>query len=208
MKRLLLVEDHVLVRQSIRAFLESAAFEIVGEATTGTEAIEMAVRFQPDVVVMDLHLPEVNGIEATRRICRECKDVRVVALTAYNEPAYIRALQRAGAHGFVLKTADLSELLDTINNILKSRISLDEASISDSDEGSNYQLTNRELEVLTSAARGWTNKQIGTYLDISDRTVQVHLQTIYQKLNASSRTDAVSRGISLGLITPHDGVSI
>lgn len=205
MTRLLLVEDHVLVRQSIRAFLESASFEIVGEATTGTEAVEMATTLQPEIVVIDLHLPEMNGIEATRRICKACKDVRVVALTAYNEPAYIRALKKAGAHGFVLKSADLSELLNTIHNSFRGRIVVDDDVVIDRED---IQLTNRELEVLTSAARGWTNKQIGTHLNISDRTVQVHLQTIYQKLNASSRTDAVSRGISLGLITPHDGVRL
>jgi DNA-binding NarL/FixJ family response regulator len=202
MTRLLLVEDHVLVRQSIRAFLQSVALEVVGEASTGIEAVQLARQLQPDLVIMDLHLPEMSGIEATRRIRRDSPTIRVIALTAYNEKAYQRALREAGADGFVLKTAQFSELLDVIQKVMATQQApLPEASHTDT---SSF-LTEREREVLVCAARGWPNKQIGSHLDISDRTVQVHLQTIYQKLGVTNRTEAVMRALVLGIVTTIEG---
>ncbi|MFN8531627.1 MAG: response regulator transcription factor [Anaerolineae bacterium] len=204
MARLLLVEDHVLVRQSIRAFLEGEAFEVIGEASTGTEAVQLALDLQPDLVIMDIHLPEMNGIEATRRIRRQCPDMRIIALTAYNERAYQRALESAGAADFVLKTAEFSELLTIIKKVLESES--ERTPIPPGKTFSvDFRLTERERDVLTCATRGWTNKQIGVHLRISDRTVQVHLQAIYQKLEVCSRTEAVSRGLALGLIPMVDG---
>lgn len=198
MTRLVLVEDHVLVRQSIRAFLEGAGLEVVGEAGTGAEAIQRVINLKPELVIMDIHLPEMNGIEATRTIRRQCPDVRVIALTAYNEKAYQRALREAGADGFVLKTAEFSELLNVIQNVIVNRqdtlVFLPEVNQTDS----NNLLTEREVEVLSCAARGWPNKKIGAHVEISDRTVQVHLQAIYQKLNVTNRTEAVLWALRLG----------
>lgn len=204
MTRLLLVEDHVLVRQSIRAFLQGAAFEVVGEASTGSEALQLALALQPDLIIMDLHLPEMSGIEATRQIRRLCPNIRVIALTAYNEKAYQRALREAGADGFVLKTAEFSELVQVIRQVIDSGEStVMMAQVVPSD--TNNPLTERELEVLVCAARGWPNKQIGAHLEISDRTVQVHLQAIYQKLNVTNRTEAVLRAMVLGIVRPTEG---
>jgi len=204
MTRLLLVEDHVLVRQSIRAFLQGAAFEVVGEASTGSEALHLAIELQPDLIIMDLHLPEMSGIEATRRIRSQCPNVRVIALTAYNEKAYQRALREAGADGFVLKTAEFSELVSVIQQVMDS--GTDKAMMPQSaPSDTNNPLTERELEVLICAARGWPNKQIGLHLEISDRTVQVHLQAIYQKLNVTNRTEAVLRAMILGIVHPTEG---
>ncbi len=203
MIRLLLAEDHVLVRQSLRAFLESAGLEVVGEASDGAEAVRLAHELHPDIVLMDLHLPVMNGVEATRRIRLQQPEARVIALTAYNEKAYQRALNEAGAHAFVLKTAEFSELLNIIHRVM---------TVSASDPRPTYEsghhLTERELEVLACAGRGWTNKQIGSHLGISDRTVQVHLQTIYQKLGVTNRTEAVLRGLTLNLIQPIDGAEM
>ncbi|MBL8130927.1 MAG: response regulator transcription factor [Anaerolineae bacterium] len=207
MTRLLLVEDHVLVRQSIRAFLTGAGLEVVGEATTGEEAVQLARDLKPDLVVMDIHLPEMNGIEATRRIRRQQPAVRVIALTAYNEKAYQRALIDAGADAFVLKTAELSELLDVIRSVLSSEGSTSPAVQPTTAGAAGSPLTERETEVLICTARGWTNKQIGGHLSISDRTVQVHLQTIYHKLDVTNRTEAVLRAITLGMISPLDGAT-
>jgi len=214
MIRLLLAEDHVLVRQSIRAFLQGADFEVVGEAGTGVEAVQLALELQPDLVIMDVHLPEMNGIEATRRIRQQCPNIQVIALTAYNEKAYKRALSEAGAAAFVLKTAEFSELLTAIQQVISNYVEIKENKTADAMEAvtllsdvapSAYALTDRELDVLACTARGWTNKQIGTYLNISDRTVQVHLQAIYNKFDAATRTEAVSRAISLGIIGPITG---
>lgn len=204
MARLLLVEDHVLVRQSIRASLEDAGFQVIGEVGSGTEAVELARDLAPDLVVMDVRLPDMNGVEATRRICRQRPGTRVVALTAYNEIAYQRALHEAGAHAFVLKTVELSELVRTIQRVIHAD-SRPEIAVPDAANVADIRLTDREVDVLTCAARGWTNKQIGAHLFISERTVQVHLQAIYQKMMVSSRTEAVSRALALGLIPMADG---
>ncbi|MDX2137763.1 MAG: response regulator transcription factor [Chloroflexota bacterium] len=195
--RLMLVEDHILVRQSIRAFLENAGFTIIGEASTGHEALEMAIAYKPDLIIMDIHLPEMNGIEATQHIRRHSPDIRIIALTAYNEKAYYRALSNVGIDGFVLKTAELSELLEAIRRVLA-----DEKTRLPALATPQPLLTERELQVLTCAGYGWTNKQIGIHLKISDRTVQVHLHTIYEKLQVANRTEAVLHALSLGIIVP------
>lgn len=195
----------MLVRQSLSAFLRGAFFDVVGEASTGLEAIHMAEELAPDLIIMDVHLPGMSGIEATRLIRQQSRFVRIIALTAYNERAYQRALEQAGADGFVLKTASFDELLAEIARVLAEKperprdLSGDAAPV--------LQLTQREHEVLTCAALGWTNKQIGLHLSISDRTVQVHLQTVYHKLGATGRTEAVSRAIALGIISPMDNVN-
>lgn len=205
MIRLLLAEDHVLVRQSIRAFLEGEGIEVVGEASTGAEAVQMARDFQPDAVLMDVHLPEMSGIEATRQIRRDFPAIRVIALTAYNEKAYQRALSEAGADGFVLKTAEFAELLGVIQNVMLNQNPAPPMTAPVTRSDSHNALTEREIEVVACAARGWTNKQIGHHLDISDRTVQVHLQAIYQKLDVTNRTEAVLRALVLGIIHPVEG---
>lgn len=211
MVRVLLAEDHPIVRQGTRLFLESVGIEVVGEAATGREAIELARDLRPDVVVMDIHMPELTGVEATRRIRHENEDVRVLALTAYDEPAYVHALLDAGADGFVLKTAELSRLLDAIKEVAVGRRAFDEATLERAAQhGDNAPtlvegLTDRELEVLQQAGRGLTNKQIGKALYISDRTVQGHLQNIYQKLGVTTRTEAVALAFKRGLIALDEG---
>jgi two-component system, NarL family, response regulator LiaR len=207
MIRVLLAEDHNIVRQGTRLYLESMGIEVVGEATTGREAVELARSLQPDVVVMDIHMPELTGIEATRRIRHENDQIRVLMLTAYNEPAYIHALLEAGADGFVLKTAELSSLLTALKEVASGRQAFDSSTIARAEQARAETpvmvegLTDREIEVIRYAARGLTNKQIGGELFISDRTVQGHLQNIYQKLGVSTRTEAVSTALKHGLIT-------
>lgn len=203
--RVLLAEDHHIVRQGTRLYLESMGVQVVGEATNGREAVEMTRALQPDVVVMDIHMPELTGVEATRRIRHENDDVRVLVLTAYDEPAYVHALLDAGADGFVLKTAQLSELLEAVREVAIGRRAFDAETL---ERAAQYGgapmlvegLTNREIEVLREAAKGLTNKQIGKALFISDRTVQGHLKNLYQKLNVTTRTEAVSTALKHGLI--------
>jgi DNA-binding NarL/FixJ family response regulator len=188
MIRVLLAEDHKIVRQGTRLYLESMGIEIVGEATNGREAVELARQLQPDVVVMDIHMPELTGVEATRRIRHENDAVRVLALTAYDDPAYVHALLDAGADGFVLKTAEMADLLNAIHEVAIGRQAFDEGALEkavqhrDDLPAQVEGLTDREVEVLQQAGRGFTNKQIGKVLFISDRTVQGHLKNIYQKL--------------------------
>jgi DNA-binding NarL/FixJ family response regulator len=205
--RVLLAEDHLIVRQGVRLYLESKGFQIVGEATNGREAVEMVRTLRPDVVVMDIHMPELTGIEATRRIRHEYDDVRILVLTAYNEPAYIHALLDAGADGFILKTAELGELHKALLEVAAgiSAFSPDLVKKADAYRQSQEELleslTEREREVLTHTAHGRTNKEIGAALFLSDRTVQGHLQNIYQKLGVTTRTEAVTKALSAGLIS-------
>lgn len=193
MARLLLAEDHILVRQSIRAFFEAESFDVVGEAGNGYEAIALTDQLKPDLVIMDIHMPGMNGIDATRIIRQSHPNIYIIALTAYDDKVYQRASADVGINAFVLKTAAFAELLAVIRGLLP---------VQDAPKSVDFHLTERELEVLVAAAHGWTNKQIGLRLNISDRTVQVHLQAIYHKLGASNRTEAVTRALSVGLIKP------
>ncbi len=211
MIRVLLAEDHKIVRQGTRMYLESMGVEIVGEATTGVEAVKLAREFRPDVVVMDIHMPELTGVEATRRIRHENEDVRVLVLTAYDDPAYVHALLDAGADGFVLKTAEFSELYRALQDVAVGRTAFNAELIAKAAQYSQNAstliegMTDREIEILSYAARGLTNKQIAKDLFISDRTVQGHLQNIYQKLHVATRTEAVTAAVTRGLITLNEG---
>jgi DNA-binding NarL/FixJ family response regulator len=211
--RVILADDHAVVRKGIREFLEqSGDITVVAEATDGPEAIDMVAEHQPDVAVLDIQMPGVTGIEATRRIKAEHPGVRVLVLTAYDDDPYIFALLQAGASGYVLKTADSIELVHAVRAVHRGESALDPAVAqkvvqqltSGRPLGAQAvveTLTERELEVLRLAARGLTNKAIGLELGISDRTVQGHLANIYGKLNVNSRTEAVTEALKQGWIT-------
>lgn len=211
MMRVLLADDHKIVRQGTRMYLESVGVEVIGEATTGVEAVKLARDLQPDVVIMDIHMPELTGIEATRRIFHESDEVRVLVLTAYDDPAYVHALLDAGADGFVLKTAAFSELYKALQDVAAGHTAFDTELIAkaaqheESTSNTNTVLTDREAEILTYAGYGLTNKQIGRQLFISDRTVQGHLKNIYHKLGVGTRTEAVTAALSHGWITLAEG---
>jgi two-component system, NarL family, response regulator LiaR len=205
MIRVLLADDHKIVRQGTKLYLESMGVEIVGEAVNGYEAVDLSCKLKPDVVIMDIHMPELTGIEASRRIRHDAEEVRVLVLTAYDNPSYIHALLEAGADGFVLKTAELSELFKALQEVAVGKRAfspevLQRAAQHERENTLIENLTERELDVLREAAHGLTNKQIGLKLFISDRTVQGHLQNIYQKLNVATRTEAVTLALKYGLI--------
>jgi two-component system, NarL family, response regulator LiaR len=211
MLNVLLAEDHKIVRQGTRLFLESMGVQIVGEATTGVEAVRLARELQPDVVLMDIHMPELTGVEATRRIRHDNPNVRVLVLTAYDDPAYVHALLEAGADGYVLKTAEFTQLYRALMDVAVGRTAFDDELMAKAAQHEQNApklvegLTDRELEILHLAARGLTNKEIGKALFISDRTVQGHLQNVYQKLGVGTRTEAVTAGLSRGMITLTEG---
>jgi len=210
--RVILADDHVVVRAGIRQILEHAGdIEVVAEADNGEAAQDLVGEYHPDVAVLDIQMPKATGIEATRWIRANSKDVGVLILTAYNDDPYIMAVLQAGANGYVLKTASPDELIQAVRDVHEGKSVLD-ASVtqklmahmfSGSKTGSVEQLTDRELEVLSLVAKGFTNKAIGVQLGISDRTVQGHLAHIFNKLQANSRTEAVMRAVSLGWIS-HD----
>jgi len=215
--RVILADDHAVVRQGIRQFLETAAnIAIVAEASDGMEAMRLIREHRPDVAVVDIQMPGQSGIEVTRTIRAERLPVGVLILTAFDDPPYVKAVLQAGANGYVLKTADASEIVEAVQAVSEGQSVLDRAiarklmaQLSEP-EGSRPDttveaLTGRELEVLRLAARGYTNKAIGAELSISDRTVQGHLAKIYAKMSAASRTEAVMRAVTLGWIPPAIG---
>jgi DNA-binding NarL/FixJ family response regulator len=205
--RVVLADDHSVVRKGVREFLEEEPdIDVVGEASDGLQAVALATELQPDVVVMDIKMPQLSGVDATKRIRSAAPKVRVLALTAYDDDPYIFGLLEAGASGYVLKTAESRELIRAIRAVAAGQSALDPAIaprvIARVAQPAHAveTLTDRELEVLRLAARGLTNKQIGHDLDISDRTVQNHLANIYAKLEVASRTEAVTAALQRGLL--------
>lgn len=207
MIRVLLADDHTVVRKGIREVLcEEPDMDVVGEARNGEEAIDLALALQPDVVVMDIAMPVLSGVEATRQIRAQAPQVRILVLTAYDDDPYIDALLDAGATSYVLKTAESRDIVRAVRSTAVGQPALDPAvaarliTRATRPAANSDTLTERELAVLHLAARGLTNKQIGGDLGISDRTVQNHLANTFAKLGVSSRTEAVTAALQRQLI--------
>ena len=208
--RVLITDDHKVVRRGLCGFLElDPGLEVVGEASNGEEAVKLAQRLEPDVVLMDLLMPVMDGIEATRKIRRELPQVEVVALTSVLEDASVAGAIRAGAIGYLLKTTDADELCEAIKAAAAGQVRLapeaaarlmHEVRAPESPEA----LTERETEVLELIARGKTNKQIARGLFIGEATVKSHVHSILSKLNVSSRTQAALYAGRIGLVTTEE----
>ena len=205
--RVILADDHAVVRAGIRQFLEAAGgIEVVAETEDGERAILAIQELKPDVAVLDIQMPGMSGIDVTRWVRAHQRTTGVLVLTAYDDDAYILAVLQAGANGYVLKSADARILIEAVRAVYDGKSALDPAitrkvmaHLSGHPLGQPVEkLSERELEVLGLAAKGFTNKAIGVQLGISDRTVQGHLAKIFDKLQASSRTEAVMRAVSLG----------
>lgn len=208
--RIILADDHAVVRAGIRQFLESAGdIQVVAEAEDGKRAITQIEAHKPDVAVLDIQMPEASGIDVTRWIRSQQESVGVLILTAYDDDPYVMAVLRAGANGYVLKTAAPDEIIQAVRDVHAGKSAIDPVIAGKlmnqlTQETSPQvvsKLTDRELEVLSLVAKGYTNKAIGHQLGISDRTVQGHLAHIFDKLQASSRTEAVMRAVSMGWLT-------
>lgn len=209
MIKIVLADDHAVVRAGIRQFLEQAAdMTVVAEAEDGAQAKELIVTHQPDVVVLDIQMPEITGVELTRWLQTTYPDIKILILTAFDDEPYIVAVLQAGADGYVLKTSSPERLTEAVRQVYSGQSALAPEIttnlmahlVQQRSEPEFEPLTERELEVLTFAGTGLTNKEIGLKLGISDRTVQGHLAKSFSKLRANSRTKAVMRAVSLGLI--------
>ncbi len=208
--RVLLADDHAVVRKGIREFLEEdGEVVVVAEASDGSEAVRLAGEHRPAVAVLDVQMPGLNGIEATRQIKAAYPDVRVLILTAYDEDPYVFALLRAGADGYILKNADPDDLVRAVKAVasggkvlapdIAAKVVAQMASGKPAAAAEQIEpLTERERDVLRLASQGLTNKAIAAALGLSDRTVQGHLANIYGKLAVTSRTEAVTKGLKLG----------
>jgi NarL family two-component system response regulator YdfI len=210
--RVLITDDHLIVREGLRLILETAeGIDIVGEASDGAECLQLVAERKPHVILMDLQMPRMDGITAIGHLRREHPEIAIVILTTFNEDdLMVRGLQ-AGARGYLLKDTSRENLLDTIQaaakgetllrpEILARVLSASAASKPVSINQTDLQLTERELEVLQSAARGERNKEIAYKLGITERTVKAHLASIYQKFNVDSRAAAVAVAAQKGLL--------
>lgn len=206
--RILLADDHVMVRQGFKMILAAQAdMEIVGEADNGRQAVELAERLRPDVVVMDVAMPDLNGIEATRRLAASSPRTRVLALSMYKDSVYVREILRAGARGYLLKDAFDRDLLSAVRAVAAGEGYLSPA-VSDA-VLTDYRrhvsdpldlLSSREREILQLIAEGKTNKEIATALKLSVYTVDAHRGRIMEKLNLHSVGELVRFALRHGLI--------
>ena len=216
--RVLLADDQALVRSGFRMILdERSDLEVVGEAEDGHEAIELSRSLRPDVILMDVRMPNVDGVEATRRIVQSGSDARIVILTTFDLDEYVYAAIRAGASAFLLKDVRPSELVDAIRVVARgdallapsvTRRLLDRFAQTLASDGEPRalpaveSLTERELEVLTLLARGLSNAELAERLFLSETTVKTHVSSIFRKLSLRDRAQAVVLAYELGLVRP------
>ncbi len=210
MIRVLITDDHGVVRQGLRMFLSlDPDIQVVGEASDGREALEMARELVPDVVLMDLLMPVMDGIAATRAIRSALPEVEVVALTSVLEDLSVTDAIRAGAIGYLLKDTNVEELHRAVRGAAEGRVQLApeaaarlmrEVRAPESPEA----LTARETEVLELLARGYANKQIASSLYVSEKTVKAHVSAILKKLGVQSRTQAALHAVETGLVSTDD----
>lgn len=200
--RVLIADDHLIIRQGIRLILETdEQFELVGEAGDGAEALRLCAELHPDVVLMDLYMPGMDGLTAIERLHVELPEIAVVILTTYNEDDLILRGLRAGARGYLLKDTGREALFDAIRAAARGEVLLapemlqnllQQVGAPQTHSGEGAVLTEREHEVLASVARGERSKEIAYHLGISERTVKAHLASIYQKLGVDSRAAAIA----------------
>lgn len=211
MIKVLVADDHAIVRAGLRALIKSEAdLELVGEATGGYEAIDLVEKYQPQVLLIDLSMPDLDGIAATRKVHPRFPDMRILFLTIHEDEALLRAALKAGASGYILKGAAETELVAAIRTILRGDLYVDPSMLrkllpesgasAAAGAGESAPLTPREAEVLRLIVQGYTNRQIGEELNISVRTAESHRANLSDKLGLHSRVELVRYARDHGLI--------
>jgi DNA-binding NarL/FixJ family response regulator len=209
MTEVLLVDDHQLLRQALRRAFEEAGLVVVGEAGDGAEAIRLASELKPDVVVMDVTMPVLDGVEATRRLSAQMPDLPIVVLTMHGEAALRREAIDAGASGFLTKDSSMQEVIKTVLEAAGGEVALSPELAStilhemrdpEPERPATSPLTKREEEVLQLIADGCSTTEVAKQLFISGKTVKNHLASIYEKLNARDRTQAVLSAVKIGIV--------
>jgi len=210
--RLLLADDHRMLREGLRRSMVDEGFEVVGEADNGEIAVRLAAELEPDVVLMDVSMPEMDGVEATRLICKSGTETRVIMLTMHADTEVLARALRAGASGYLVKDCSTTEVADAVrmaangDTALSPQLAatmLDEVrrlEAPDPKEDDDRVVTKREEEVLQLIADGCSTPEVAERLFISQKTVKNHLASIYQKLDARDRTQAVLQAVRMGII--------
>ena len=202
--RVLLADDHTVLREALRRNLEELGVDVVGEASDGPSAVSLALELRPDVVLMDVTMPGGDGISATRSIMRADGRQSVVILSMHSDHATIREAIAAGAVGYIDKSCSVDEVVDLARRVASGDVTLSPAVAAamraeiDADHG--HDLSEREIEVLDAVAAGCSTAEVATRLFISQKTVKNHLASIYAKLDARDRTEAVIRAVKLGIV--------
>jgi len=211
--KVLLAEDHHIIRQGIRSLLEKEiGIKVIGEAEDGRETVRLAGELKPDVVIMDVSMPNLNGVEATRKICETDPEIKVIALSVHSDDQYVSGMLTAGASGYLLKDCVLLELVKAIESVANGQMYLSASiargivqeykTMKNRETGSVFAtLTTREREILQLIAESKSMKQIGAELFISEKTVATHRQHIMDKLGVATVPDLVKYAIREGLIT-------
>lgn len=209
--RVMIADDHPLLREAMRhTFERQEDMEVLAEAADGEEAVRLSAEVKPDVVIMDIVMPKMSGIEATKQIRKASPSTAVLILTAYDDDRYVIGLLEAGAAGYLLKSARGQILVDAVRTVYSGESVLHPAIIAKvlkyglrtqvEEEQKGEELSVRETEVLKLAAKGLSNKDIANQLCVSTRTVKAHLSAIFDKMGVASRTAAIMRGVKQGLI--------
>lgn len=210
MRKIILIDDHEMVRLGLKSFFNlQPDVEVIGEATNGHDGIALALELRPDVVVMDLVMPEMDGVEATLKILDEWKEAKILVLTSYLDNEKIYPVIDAGAKGYMLKTSSAAEILNAVRKVAKGEISIenevDKKFKAYEEEPKLYQeLTNRETDILNLLAKGYDNQSIADELFISLKTVKTHVSNILSKLDVDDRTQAVVYAFKHHLVPQDD----
>jgi DNA-binding NarL/FixJ family response regulator len=203
--RIVSVDDHPLLRDGIASVIESQPdMEVIAEASNGLEAVELCLQTRPDITLMDIQMPVMNGIDATAAIRRSWPEARIVILTTYKGDVQARRALQADASGYLLKSMLRRELVDTIRQVHSGKRSVPvEIALDIAGRIDEVDLSGREIEVLRLVAQGSSNKRVGQLLEIAEDTVKAHMRTILNKIGASDRTHAVTLAIQRGIIDLH-----
>lgn len=206
--RIILVDDHQLLRDALRRNLEASGFEVVAEACDGPSAVATALQHRPDLILMDVSMPGGDGISATRSIMRADARQKVLVLSMHTDGRTIREAINAGAVGYVDKSSSIDQVVSLMNQILGGDVTLSptvaDAMLKVVEEAPDHELSDRELEVLREVATGCSTPEVAERLFISQKTVKNHLASIYAKLDARDRTEAVIKAIRMGVVRISD----
>ncbi len=219
--RILIADDHTMFRQGLRRLLEAVPdFEIVGEACNGQEVCTLALDLKPDVILMDIHMPYLDGVQATRYIASHTDNAKIIILTMSREQDYVVEAIKNGASGYFLKDSDVSDLITAIRAVVRGETILEPALaqrvLQEFRQNAPARrrrsellelLDEREIQILRGVAHGWTNQEIAEHLGLSEKTVKNHLSAIFRKLRLENRTQAAIYALQKGLV-PLDEISI